>query len=186
MANETKHTPAPWVAVEIGQGGPADNPMPVCEIRSADGHAVIAEYVDGKNAPLLAAAPLLLDALKELSACYCEARDEMSQADRERHRKVLNKARAAIAAATGSEVTGDGSGEAMPPVSQEERVFPGIQPTPEPVGVELPHAHGTATCNDCGNEWVAVWPLGADALECPNCHGSNTDREQAAAATPTP
>jgi hypothetical protein len=37
---------------------------------------------------------------------------------------LLEKARAAINAATGSEVTGDGSGEALPPVSQEERWMP--------------------------------------------------------------
>jgi Zn finger protein HypA/HybF involved in hydrogenase expression len=41
-----------------------------------------------------------------------------------------------------------------------------------------PHVHGEAVCDDCGHRWVAVWPLGSDALECPNCHSTNTDREQ--------
>jgi hypothetical protein len=43
------------------------------------------------------------------------------------------------------EVTGDGSGEAMPPVSQEERVFPGVKPTPEPVGVITSMVKGGVT-----------------------------------------
>jgi hypothetical protein len=43
--------------------------------------------------------------------------------------------------------------------------------------VDLPHARGAASCDDCGHEWMAVWPLGAEALECPKCHGANTDRE---------
>jgi hypothetical protein len=48
----------------------------------------------------------------------------------------------------------------------------------ESVGDGLPHAHGPAACDDCGHRWVAVWPLGAEALECPKCHSTNTDREQ--------
>jgi hypothetical protein len=44
-----------------------ENPMPVCQIESADGHAVIAEYVDGKNAPILAAAPDMLAALETVA-----------------------------------------------------------------------------------------------------------------------
>jgi Zn finger protein HypA/HybF involved in hydrogenase expression len=44
--------------------------------------------------------------------------------------------------------------------------------------IEVPHTYGPATCNDCGHHWTAVWPLGAEELECPKCHGTNTDREQ--------
>lgn len=40
-----------------------------------------------------------------------------------------------------------------------------------------PHRSGAAECLDCDYSWVAVWPVGADALECPNCHGTETDRE---------
>lgn len=35
---------------------------------------------------------------------------------------------------------------------------------------------GPAECLACGREWVAVWPLGADALECPTCGSTDTDR----------
>jgi hypothetical protein len=86
-----KHTSGPWVAVEIGQGGPADNPMPVYEIRSADERAVIAEYVDGWNAPILAAAPELLEALQAM----------LLQHGVRGGNGVSAQARAAIAKATG-------------------------------------------------------------------------------------
>ena len=36
---------------------------------------------------------------------------------------------------------------------------------------------GIAECHDCHNRWVAVWPLAADPLECPHCHGTHTDRD---------
>lgn len=62
----SKHTAGPWLAVEIGQGGPADNPMPIYVIQSKNGYATIAEYVDANNAPVLAAAPELLEALQDL------------------------------------------------------------------------------------------------------------------------
>lgn len=42
-----------------------------------------------------------------------------------------------------------------------------------------PWSHGLAHCDDCGHEWVAVWPLSADTLECPACGSTNTDRTQA-------
>ncbi|MCL2874753.1 MAG: hydrogenase maturation nickel metallochaperone HypA [Betaproteobacteria bacterium] len=35
---------------------------------------------------------------------------------------------------------------------------------------------GTAECFECDYEWIAVWPLGADALECPECGSDDTDR----------
>lgn len=38
---------------------------------------------------------------------------------------------------------------------------------------------GAAWCLDCHHEWVAVWPLGAESLECPACGSTDTDREQA-------
>ena len=37
--------------------------------------------------------------------------------------------------------------------------------------------YGIAQCFDCGYEWVAVWPLGADRLQCYHCHGFNTQRQ---------
>lgn len=36
--------------------------------------------------------------------------------------------------------------------------------------------HGWAECLACGHKWIAVWPLGAEALECSNCHSLDTDR----------
>ena len=32
---------------------------------------------------------------------------------------------------------------------------------------------GTARCDYCGREWVAVAPVDADRLECPTCHTQN-------------
>ena len=40
-----------------------------------------------------------------------------------------------------------------------------------------PWCAGMAECLDCGRTWTAVWPLGADALECPSCSSDNTDRD---------
>lgn len=45
-------------------------------------------------------------------------------------------------------------------------------------------SHGPAECFDCCHTWVAVWPLGSEALECPKCHGQNTDRDQAGEPQP--
>lgn len=42
--------------------------------------------------------------------------------------------------------------------------------------VDLPHAAGCAVCLDCDRRWYAVWPLGAEALECPRCGGVDTER----------
>lgn len=94
--NKRKPTPGPWAPVEVGQGGPADNPMPVYEIRSADGHAVIAEFVDGWNAPLLAAAPELLEACTAYLADRAEAGCTADSA-------AVRRMRAAIAKATGAD-----------------------------------------------------------------------------------
>jgi Zn finger protein HypA/HybF involved in hydrogenase expression len=41
----------------------------------------------------------------------------------------------------------------------------------------LPWCHGMAECFDCDHAWTAVWPLGANALECPRCGSTNTDRD---------
>lgn len=31
-------------------------------------------------------------------------------------------------------------------------------------------------CLDCGHEWIAVFPLAASDLECPECESDNTVR----------
>jgi DnaJ-class molecular chaperone len=46
-----------------------------------------------------------------------------------------------------------------------------------PLHAHGPHAHGFAQCDACGHRWAAVWPLGADALECPQCRSTDTDRD---------
>lgn len=43
---------------------------------------------------------------------------------------------------------------------------------------EAPHTYGPAKCQQCGHQWTAVWPLGADSLECSQCHGTDTERDQ--------
>lgn len=45
-----------------------------------------------------------------------------------------------------------------------------------------PWCAGNAECLDCGRYWTAVWPIGAASLECPSCHGDNTDRDAATGA----
>lgn len=35
---------------------------------------------------------------------------------------------------------------------------------------------GMAECFCCEHTWIAVWPLGAEALECPECGSVDTDR----------
>ncbi len=32
-----------------------------------------------------------------------------------------------------------------------------------------PHLSGQAVCMECGNNWVAVAPVGVHELECPSC-----------------
>ena len=35
-----------------------------------------------------------------------------------------------------------------------------------------PHTTATIICSDCGYKWIAVYPTGADVLECPGCHNA--------------
>jgi Zn finger protein HypA/HybF involved in hydrogenase expression len=49
-------------------------------------------------------------------------------------------------------------------------------PDPDEIG---PWCDGTSWCLNCHHEWVAVWPLGAESLECPACGSTDTDRDQA-------
>lgn len=109
----SKHTPGPWymrpAANGAGDFGICAN-APSVQLGAVVVAEVFAELeYEGErstqtphNAQLIAAAPDLLEALKALDECYCEASDEMSRAQRAHHRKVLLDARAAIAKATGS------------------------------------------------------------------------------------
>ena len=38
------------------------------------------------------------------------------------------------------------------------------------------HSVGHAECNECWTTWLAVWPLGARNLRCPNCDSTHTTR----------
>lgn len=49
---------------------------------------------------------------------------------------------------------------------------------PDPANDDrVPWCQGTAECWACGKKWRAVWPMGADNLECPACWSTDTDRE---------
>lgn len=92
------HTPGPWNAVEVGDTG-GENPMPVYEVQTMDGHKRICEYIRPDDARLCAAAPELLEALQSIAECCDEdhaARDYAS-----RQTEIRGIARAAIAKATG-------------------------------------------------------------------------------------
>lgn len=58
-----KHSPGRWEAECVGHGGPGDNPEEVWEVNN--GHARIAEYLNEADARLVAAAPDMLEALKQ-------------------------------------------------------------------------------------------------------------------------
>lgn len=62
---KSKHSPGEWRAEFVGVAGPHDNPSAdVFEI--VNGHARIAENVHERDAPLIAAAPRLLAALRAI------------------------------------------------------------------------------------------------------------------------
>jgi len=87
-----KRTPGPWVAEFVGSSSAGDDGEDVFEI--TNGHARIAEHVAAKDAPLLAAAPDLLD-------CLQRCLEEMAWIG-PKARKTAEDSRAAIAKATGS------------------------------------------------------------------------------------
>jgi len=35
-----------------------------------------------------------------------------------------------------------------------------------------PHTTTTVECQDCQHKWLAVYPTGTKALECPGCHNA--------------
>ncbi len=52
--------------------------------------------------------------------------------------------------------------------------------------LERNHLFGQAECLNCGHEWVAVWPEGCPALECPKCGDNDTVRESGDKTNVTP
>lgn len=108
----SKHTPGPWTVFNEGQCPGIDANNETCNVsiicfgtllQDIERNGVQGRTIDecAANARLIAAAPELLEALRELDECYCEAGNDLSKEDRHRHRMTLIKARAAIAKATG-------------------------------------------------------------------------------------
>lgn len=103
-----KHTPGPWIWGEGYRGlygaGPNNT---VLDHAAYEGMWVAYGPSMDANACLIAAAPELLEALRELDGCYCEAGNDLSKEDRHRHRMTLIKARSAIEKATGQCLKGE-------------------------------------------------------------------------------
>lgn len=90
----SKHTAGPWEAVEVGSFG-FENPIAVCEVQTADGYETICESAWAKDARLIAAAPELLEALRDMLAVA------EGTATLEQRSGVYPRAYAAIRKATG-------------------------------------------------------------------------------------
>ena len=76
---------------------------------------------------------------------------------------------AALVAAREREQCAKVCDEASRPIYMAEVTMP----DPDEIG---PWCDGTSCCLNCGHEWIAVWPLGAESLECPKCGSTDTDR----------
>jgi hypothetical protein len=95
----SKHTPGPW-SERNGRIFQTDRE----ELTIANvGRAFDGDYSPA-NARLIAAAPDLLEALKELDEAYCRAGTPLSKDERHEDRMRLIAARAAITKATGDQV----------------------------------------------------------------------------------
>ncbi|MGD9882317.1 MAG: hypothetical protein AB7F22_30230 [Reyranella sp.] len=92
----SKRTPGKWVANCVGISGRHDNPTDVYEVVSADGRARVCEFVSEGDALLIAAAPELLEALRQIADMdYTRAATNCMGHD------AVMLARAAIEKATG-------------------------------------------------------------------------------------
>ena len=88
------HTPGPWKAEQVGDTG-GENPTDVYEI--TNGYTRIAEYVSDKDAPLIAAAPELREALRLL----VDAVSADGWPKKLEHMGPLNNARSVLSKVTG-------------------------------------------------------------------------------------
>ena len=73
MTEHARHTPGPWRAVDAPSRGWEvwmSNDSPVCHLRWTDGLRPQVEATVAADASLIAAAPELLAALKEMRAAY--------------------------------------------------------------------------------------------------------------------
>jgi len=43
--------------------------------------------------------------------------------------------------------------------------------------LDAPWCNGPCECLQCGKEWMGVWPLACDDLECPECGSRDTVRD---------
>lgn len=106
---EAKHTKGPWNKNLTSICGKAigfhitdsrhGSLRPICEFYDKRG-TMSPEEIEA-NASLIAAAPELLEALKELAEAYCRAGAPLTREERAEDRKRFFAARAAIAKATG-------------------------------------------------------------------------------------
>ena len=87
-------TKGPWIAVEVGDSG-GENPIGVYEVRTADGHVRVAEFLHEADARLIAQSPALAEALQALITSLADA-DEEGLIE---HADQMVAARAALAAA---------------------------------------------------------------------------------------
>lgn len=97
-----KHTPGPWEACKVGDYGDYDGQ---CLVVLGDDMRVAVTLGSDKtakaNASLIAAAPDLLDALREIADDYAGRFDMASPSTNPGMKYVVSQARAAIAKATG-------------------------------------------------------------------------------------
>ena len=96
----SKHTPGPWRIGKTGTYGAIISDFPAPGVPGSDnieayGGHMVAESVSASNAPLIAAAPCLLAALKGMLDVFQEPHNETLL--------EVVEARAAIAKATGDE-----------------------------------------------------------------------------------
>ncbi len=93
MTTHSKPTPGEWRAECVGSYGRHDNPADLYEI--TNGHTRIAEYVDARDAHILAASKAMLEALQIIAERATGTDPEF------RMSRVREVARAAIAHAEG-------------------------------------------------------------------------------------
>jgi hypothetical protein len=88
-------TPGPWIAEEVGVTDMGPDGIAVFEVRTADGHKRICEYMGDGDAQLVASAPALLAALEVM------VNKATKQNWNDKYPDELAQAFAAIAAANG-------------------------------------------------------------------------------------
>ncbi|NBN53347.1 hypothetical protein GWI96_11040 [Proteus sp. G4380] len=94
---EFKHSPAPWYL----RGGVIKNSLLI-----DDNHNVVASFlteIKEEDAHLIAAAPELLESLRELVSAMVRYEIDAGESAPVKHENMMNKARAAIAKALGQQ-----------------------------------------------------------------------------------